>query len=227
MEHTQLSTPFTTLASLLYENERLLTFIDWPLDFITPSQLAKNGVFYLRSYDYTACIFCRGIIGKWEEGDVIFSEHKKHFFHCPFVQGYSCGNVPIMSFQNFYNLKKIMNKSGGTNYCARNINENENLSELGILQYSGPQYKEFLTYEQRLKSFTKWPEKVKQTPHELAETGFFSNGCSDHVFCFYCGIGLRNWKNEAVPWKEHYKYNDKCTQIIIKLIKKWKCKNIG
>ena len=46
MEHTQLSTPFTTLASLLYENERLLTFIDWPLDFITPSQLAKN-VFFL------------------------------------------------------------------------------------------------------------------------------------------------------------------------------------
>lgn len=225
----QLSTPFTSTDSLRKETERTKTFIDWPLDFIQPDVLVKFGFYYLRTLDHVACIFCRGIVGAWEEGDEPLSEHKKHFPHCPFVQGRYCGNVKASESNSSCESEKMMQiremDHVGKDHCVRRIEECGsskvqgqaiNFDELGLPQYSGPRHKEYITYVNRINSFTKWPERVKQTPQELAEAGFFSNGLSDHVICFHCGNGIRNWQNDAVPWVEHALHYPECSVVMFK-----------
>lgn len=86
---------FHTFDSLRYERERLATFIDWPLSWLSPESLAKEGFYYLRESDHCSCVFCRGVVGSWEVGDVPRTEHKRHFETCNFVRGQPVGNVPI------------------------------------------------------------------------------------------------------------------------------------
>ncbi len=39
----------------------------WPLDFVSPEELANSGFFYLNE-DRVQCAFCRGIVSGWEPG---------------------------------------------------------------------------------------------------------------------------------------------------------------
>ena len=85
---------FISYDSLRFEKERLETFIDWPVTWLSPGDLAREGFYYLRTKDHCACVFCRGIIGAWEEGNTPRGEHKRHFPQCPFIAGKPVGNVP-------------------------------------------------------------------------------------------------------------------------------------
>lgn len=89
------SQKFLSYNSLYYEKERLATFIEWPLPYILPRDLAANGYYYLRTHDHCACAFCRGIVGAWEVGDTPLGEHKRHFPFCPFIRGLTSANVPL------------------------------------------------------------------------------------------------------------------------------------
>jgi len=88
--------PFVSYDCLRYEEKRLGTFIDWPHEWLKPSELAADGFYYLRKDDHCACIFCRGIVGAWEKTDTPRGEHERHFPHCPFIRGQPTGNVPIV-----------------------------------------------------------------------------------------------------------------------------------
>ncbi|MCL4133167.1 UNVERIFIED_CONTAM: hypothetical protein GTU68_000596, partial [Idotea baltica] len=79
---------------LAFETIRLSTFDTWAVPFVGKEELAKAGLFYLRSKDLVQCFFCKGVIGYWEEGDEPFKEHRKHFPRCPFVRGDYTSNVP-------------------------------------------------------------------------------------------------------------------------------------
>lgn len=87
---------FTTYDTLRYEEQRLATFIDWPHEWLQPSELAADGFYYLRKLDHCACVFCRGIAGTWETSDTPRGEHQRHFPHCPYIRGQPVGNVPII-----------------------------------------------------------------------------------------------------------------------------------
>ena len=115
---------FNTFESFYYEDERLHTFIDWPIKFIEPKNLAKNGFFYLREKDYVACIFCNGIIGNWEADDVPEDEHKKHYPNCKFINGNAVGNVPsnlgriIKKIKEDQQIKEQQIKDEGYDICG-------------------------------------------------------------------------------------------------------------
>ncbi|XP_047468549.1 putative inhibitor of apoptosis [Penaeus chinensis] len=47
----------------------------------------------------------------------------------------------------------------------------------------------------------------KPSPELLVEAGFYHIGISDHVQCFHCGVGLRNWEWDDDPWELHAKWN--------------------
>lgn len=51
-----------------------------------------------------------------------------------------------------------------------------NFEGMGLPLHSGPKRRDYLTYESRLASFVRWPERVKQKPADLAEAGFFYCG---------------------------------------------------
>lgn len=64
--------------------------------------------------------------------------------------------------------------------------------------------------EERLKSFTKWPPQMSPRPDELAHAGFFYSGSSDYVYCFHCGVALKNWEMTDNAFEEHKKWSPKC-----------------
>ena len=86
---------FNSFDSLRYERERLATFIDWPVKWLSPECLAKEGFYYLRDCDHCSCVFCRGVVGSWETGDIPSREHVRHFPRCPFIRNQPVGNIPI------------------------------------------------------------------------------------------------------------------------------------
>lgn len=67
-----------------YKN-RLRTFNgEWKLDFITPSQMAKAGFYYLGKQDRVRCMFCSQEFDYWQRGDDPLVEHKRKAPQCPF-----------------------------------------------------------------------------------------------------------------------------------------------
>ena len=58
----------------------------------------------------------------------------------------------------------------------------------------------------RMQTFSKnWPMKDHATPREMADAGFYYQGDSDRVVCFYCARGLKNWEGNENFWYEHAK----------------------
>ena len=171
---------FLNYDGLRYEKQRLETFIEWPLYWLSPSDLAADGFYYLRTKDHCACCFCGGIIGDWERGDIPRVEHYKFRPFCSFIQDEAVGNIPI-AHSNI--LEKL--PLDGEEYPmlvsdfsyqlvdkrVNNLNKNGRLYE-----YNGPIHVDYITIEARERSFKKWPERIVQKPKELAEAGFFYCG---------------------------------------------------
>ena len=55
---TALQVFFQALAQLKKESMRLRSFLNWPLDFIRPQDLAKSGFIYTGRRDCVRCVFC-------------------------------------------------------------------------------------------------------------------------------------------------------------------------
>ena len=77
------------------EINRLETFKYWPLSFISPKELAKNGFYYIGVRDRVRCHFCRIGLELWQRTDDVMSEHRRTSPDCRFIQGYKTKNVPI------------------------------------------------------------------------------------------------------------------------------------
>ncbi|KAG8452983.1 hypothetical protein GDO86_004695 [Hymenochirus boettgeri] len=68
------------------EGERLNSFKNWPLTFLSPSELAKAGFYYIGPEDKVACFACPLKLSNWEPKDNAMSEHRRHFPDCPFLK---------------------------------------------------------------------------------------------------------------------------------------------
>ena len=58
----------------------------------------------------------------------------------------------------------------------------------------------------------------RQTPpytptHSPTHSSLFIAGISDHVTCYHCGFGLRNWEEEDQPWIEHARWYPACLYV--------------
>ncbi|KAM7235433.1 hypothetical protein CapIbe_012619 [Capra ibex] len=87
------------------EKARLLTFQMWPLTFLSPTDLAKAGFYYIGPGDRVACFACGGTLSNWEPKDDAMSEHLRHFPRCPFLgnqlQGTSRYTASNLSMQTY------------------------------------------------------------------------------------------------------------------------------
>ena len=159
---------------LRYETERLETFIDWPINWINPVALAAAGFYYLRSKDYCACVFCKGIVGQWALEDEPMVEHRKHFEKCPFLTGVPQGNIPadICSILDSLRLSEDEER-------PRPSNNNNNAEEYNL-------------FVKRLKSFrdAEWPERIGIDCENMARAGFFYQG--DYYCIGFLSIYLFN-----------------------------------
>ena len=76
--------------------------------------------------------------------------------------------------------------------------------------YASPEY---MSYIDRLNTFTTWPIQIAQTKESLARAGFWYTTLSDKVECFSCGISLMKWNANDDPWKEHETYSKDCEYL--------------
>lgn len=208
------------------ESARRSTFVDWPLGFVRPEDLARIGFVYLKTGDRVQCVFCLGIVTDWEPGDVPLQEHGRHFPSCPFIRGSTTNNVSIED--EFRGQLQPLDPNPisprGFDVCGiRPLNMNsfkperfklaqplEAFSELNIIGHSPPKYPSYTTKEARLRSYVTWPNGIPQEVDALVEAGLFYTGMSDHVKCFQCGGGLKNWDLSDVPFEEHARWFPDC-----------------
>ncbi|KAK6317648.1 hypothetical protein J4Q44_G00130480 [Coregonus suidteri] len=72
--------------AMLQREERLLTFVHWPLRIpVRPDQLAKAGFYYVGRNDDVKCFCCDGGLRCWESGDDPWVEHAKWFPRCVYL----------------------------------------------------------------------------------------------------------------------------------------------
>ncbi|XP_076245579.1 death-associated inhibitor of apoptosis 2 [Calliopsis andreniformis] len=172
-------------------SQRLETFATWPIpSIVSPEKLAKAGFYYLQHDDTVQCVYCKGIVRKWKPGDDPDKEHRIHFPKCDFY----------MHQDDTLYLNNVKLMPGTTS----------SLTELGVQEHTGPKKLRYATYEGRLHTFAGWPENLKQTPEMLASAGFYYTGFGDHVRCFHCDGGLRNWETTDGAWTEHARWFPKC-----------------
>ena len=73
--------------------------------------------------------------------------------------------------------------------------------------------------EARLQTFldhsTVWPaHRIRASPQQIVDAGFFYLGNRDRVKCWYCNGGLQNWERDDVPWEEHAKWFPMCEYVL-------------
>lgn len=133
------------------------------------------------------CVWCNGVIAKWEKNDNAFDEHRRFFPHCPRVQ-----MGPLIEFAT-----------------------GKNLDELGIQPTTQPQRPKYACIDARLRTFSDWPIANIQPADALAQAGLYYQKIGDQVRCFHCNIGLRSWQKEDEPWHEHAKWSPKCQFVLL------------
>ena len=88
-------------------------------------------------------------------------------------------------------------------------------ANLAITTCRGPTHLHMVTLPSRFKSYAGWSASTGQAPEVMAKAGFYYVGAQDHVKCFYCGGGLRNWEARDDPWVEHARWFPKCTFVVL------------
>lgn len=203
--------PDDLFTRLRDEYTRRQTFLqlDWKETFVSIDDLAKYGFFYFGESDKCQCIFCFGILGTWTEGDVVFSEHLRHFPSCPFMLNLPVGNIPI--------------DPGFATKVVRLSDEQRNTSienSTIALQYGNysadksPVYIRFASFTARFATFEKWPESIPVDKELLTNAGFFYLEKNDSVQCFHCGGSLRKWSESTEPWLEHKRWFPRCNYLL-------------
>lgn len=189
------------------ERNRLDTFVNvWPLGYISPSDLAAVGFFYLQSGDKVQCAFCHGIIIDWAPGDDPLTEHCLHFPLCPFLMKRDVGNVPLSG------RNPIMSQDSNS-YPEKLGPFRQSLSSSTTASsLSRPKFPKMESKEKRLCTFHSW-RCLAVKPDDLADAGFFSTGTSDIVACFSCGGTLGHWDLGDDPWLEHKKHFPQCAYL--------------
>jgi len=195
---------FHSYKNLLFYFFRLLTFKDWPLDFINPGDCAATGLFYLHNKDMVQCVYCRGVIGFWEEGDIPAEEHEKHFPLCPLVQGGLHTNVtnkhPVLE----ETMKKKIQQEDPPHHKSVAMSADRNATS--TTPYHFP---ELHDVTKRRQTYVQHTENMPSID-KLVDAGFFYIGLSDMTQCYVCGGGVLNWQKDEDPKEVHAKLYPRC-----------------
>lgn len=167
------------------EENRLLTFSDWPTDVDeSPENIAKAGFFYTRQDRKVECFSCHITISDWScrEGRVMV-KHKFISPNCLFV------NNPVVS----------------GNVPTDQLPPSSNVDPL----------EKYETEAARLRSFVNWPIPHIVSPENLARAGLFSLQRSDSTQCAFCAGIMGAWEIGDDPDSEHKRHFPHCPFVVV------------
>lgn len=71
----------------------------------------------------------------------------------------------------------------------------------------------YMNCENRFKTFQEWPSFLNPSAKDLSYAGFVYTGRGDVVYCFCCGVQLKNWEPTDQAWGEHFRYSPTCSYL--------------
>ncbi|XP_055342580.1 putative inhibitor of apoptosis [Paramacrobiotus metropolitanus] len=81
--------------------DRLRTFGNWPLAYISPLSLAEAGYIYTGEGDEVKCVTCNCVHFDWAMGDKPIFEHRRDNPECPYAAMVADGDVYIPAMVNY------------------------------------------------------------------------------------------------------------------------------
>ena len=71
------------------KEERMKAFENWPeWSYPRPMELTEEGFYFTGIGDRVKCVYCNGVLQRWEQNDNPAEKHKKFYKNCPAVTGY-------------------------------------------------------------------------------------------------------------------------------------------
>ena len=84
---------------------------------------------------------------------------------------------------------------------------------------------DYTKYENRLESFSRWPNESPDLIKELAEAGFYFSSEPDVVKCFACGVKIGEWHDGDSPLERHEEKNEECRHLADRALQKVQLQN--
>lgn len=183
-------------------SNRLESFGNWPVSFLSPSAMASAGFYYTGSGSRVRCGFCGGVLGEWSPGDLPAKEHERYFPLC------IRSRIPVTNNAVVPGMSEMAGEDVcGMFYTLRNPSPSPVISR--------PHFPSMVDYEDRLGTYVGWPQDKQQRPEDLAVAGLFYTGPGDAVQCFQCGGRLARWEPLDEPWTEHARWSPTCPNVIL------------
>ena len=67
------------------------------MSFMDKNDMSAVGFYFTEQEDVVRCAFCGVKVGRWEQGDDTFRDHRRWSPSCGFIKGFIVGNIPIGS----------------------------------------------------------------------------------------------------------------------------------
>ncbi|XP_039274671.2 baculoviral IAP repeat-containing protein 7-B-like [Styela clava] len=214
---------FIMRINLKCEAERRQTFAKWPTypAPLLPSELAKQGLFYLGNLDRAQCFSCSGVLRNWSQTDDVSEQHRKHFPECRMVRQVPSGNIPMTDQErrdaDEADQRRIAQLAPSNPVEPPDPSEEEQRYLAEHFPCRHPANPHMREYQFRLSTFDQnWPNRIRATPEQIAKAGFFFLGDKDRTKCFYCNGGLQNWEENDEPFTEHARWFPGCEFVLKK-----------
>ncbi|XP_059057310.1 baculoviral IAP repeat-containing protein 3 isoform X2 [Achroia grisella] len=194
---------FCTSVDMQKEEERLKSFVNWPVPFLSPEKLAQCGFYYKGRGDEVICAYCNVEIMSWREGDDPVLDHKRWSPQCPLL-------LKKSNTDTLYNLVQQPPCMGNLCSGSTSTSGRDECGTRALPTKQTPVHPQYQTYPARLRSFDDWPRSMPQKPEELADAGFYYTGTGDKTKCYFCDGGLKDWEKDDVPWEQHALWFSRC-----------------
>ncbi|KAK7107759.1 hypothetical protein V1264_015621 [Littorina saxatilis] len=105
---------------------------------------------------------------------------------------------------------------GSSNALRQNEDNEDGAGEVpgdGLLDMRRAASPENAVVSVRLATFLDWPTRGLPNRRLLVIAGFYYMGTGDSVRCFYCGVTLRNWRENDDPWVTHVRFRFSCDYV--------------
>lgn len=176
------------------ELERLKTFEFFNSNVVDVKKLALLGFYNFGSLlnDSVKCYFCNIVVGEWQKGDDVLTEHLKWSKDCKLLTRGFTKNISLNE-NELGDLLPPVTKDNGSDVCGSKMEcqhpEIKLCTNAGVDSY----VKSVKTVASRVDSFNPLLCETKEIIQKFSEAGFFYCGPKDYVQCFHCGGGLSNW----------------------------------
>lgn len=154
------------------EVDRLVSFANWPLDFIDVNMLARIGFYYTKCrYDEVRCWFCKSVFTSWVPGICPLQVHIRVSRNCPLFLG-SSANVPL----NVLEMDSLL----CTARVLININRYKDIAIHPDQTLVKNRYTSFDFYD--------GGHMDQRLINSLVENGFFYERNTAKILCFCCSL---------------------------------------